>query len=179
MQSDPPPIRSVVCKASPVGDQVIAPRVLEISLSIESYSGPAGTEPGNDRCCGSSPARLYRRDAQLIRDALRALPMGTRDQLLIMLLEDYASILRIPGDDYLRCGDIGPLGHRCTRPVNHRHDHQALGPSGGVIGWAVREYHDEEQRLRRAMGDALDQLAENTDAAAILRRALETEAGGA
>ncbi len=41
----------------------------------------------------------------------------------------------------------------------------------------LRGKHDEDARLRHAIRDALEQLADNTDAAAILRRALDTEGG--
>jgi hypothetical protein len=76
--------RVTVCKASPVGDQVIGSVTIEISRDLDEYLGPA---------------QAFRGDAQLIRQALRALPMGTRDQLLIMMLEDAATVLRIPGAD--------------------------------------------------------------------------------
>lgn len=86
--------RAIVCKASPTGDQVIETRIIEISRDIKEYLGPAGS------CPEQVVADAFRVDAQLIREALRALPQGTRDRLLIMMLEDAATVLRIPGSDF-------------------------------------------------------------------------------
>lgn len=167
MQSEPPPIRAIVCKAGPTGDQVIAPAVIDISRDLPKHTSDGGAH------------QTFRMDAHSIRDALRALPMGTRDQLLILMLEDTASLLRIPGDDYLRCGDLGPWGIRCTRPINHRTEHLASGPSGRAVNWPIKEHYEEEQRLRRAMGEALGHLPDQYHpASGILRSALETETEG-
>lgn len=121
--------RAIVCKASPTGDQVIESRIIEIGRDIEEYLGPAGS------CSEDVAAELQKADAQLSREALRALPQGTRDRLLIMMLEDAATVLRIPGSD-LQCGALGLFEHPpCMLPFGHVGDHKTY--SGGVlVGWS-------------------------------------------
>jgi hypothetical protein len=85
--------KHIVCKASPVGDQIVDPVAIEISGDLDNTVGPAGEQPSE------VVAQIMLEDAARLRLALRHLPMGTRDQLLIMMLEDAATVLRIPGKD--------------------------------------------------------------------------------
>jgi hypothetical protein len=85
------PLVIAVCKADRTVDP-IRPAILQITGDL-----PEGPPRGAPESVWR-PACLaqYRVDAERIMQALESLPGGTRDQLLILMLEKTASLFRVP-----------------------------------------------------------------------------------
>lgn len=79
-----------VCKADPTVEP-IAPTVLSITADLPQFA-----EGVPEREWRRQAIDTYDLDAQKIMLALNALPQGTRDQLLLLMLEHRASLLRVP-----------------------------------------------------------------------------------
>lgn len=84
-----------VCKASPVGDQVIPPVVLRIT----DDAGRAADAIPTDENWEERLAEHYDTETGLVLEALRVLPMATRHRLLAKLLIEHRILLRLPGDN--------------------------------------------------------------------------------
>lgn len=92
MSDAPAPLVITVSKADPTGKEPTAGAVLQITADLPKLKG-------------EHPYALWRalnfsqhiRDAQQIVTALAALPQGTIDQVLLLLLQQRASLLRVAG----------------------------------------------------------------------------------
>jgi len=74
-----------VCKAKPVGDEVIESVILRLDGAMQ----PFGVASYDDY------ARFYEAEASKIMEALVNLPGGTRHQLLIKMLEDKLPLFNV------------------------------------------------------------------------------------
>jgi hypothetical protein len=93
MAFDLEPLVITVCKADPTGEPT-RPAILRITEDFpeERYKGAPESV--------WRPAWLafHRQQAEKIVEALASLPQGTTDQLLLLLLEQRASVLRVRGE---------------------------------------------------------------------------------
>lgn len=78
--------------AAPIGDRKVAPVTLEISGFIPESIHELG-EMGLDQI-----RLIFKADAEKVFDALRSLPGGTFDQLLILMLQHTASSFIVAHD---------------------------------------------------------------------------------
>ena len=83
------PLSITVCKADSIGPPV-RPAVLNITGNLPEMPG------GREREWVPKSVAIYKDDAARIMRALKSLPQGTLDQLLMLLLESRASLLRVP-----------------------------------------------------------------------------------
>jgi hypothetical protein len=83
------PLLITVCKADAT-ILPVQPAVLSIAGDLPRV---AGTDESEWR---PNTLALFRDEAQRIMRALKSLPQGTLDQLLMLLLEGRASLLRVP-----------------------------------------------------------------------------------
>jgi hypothetical protein len=78
--------RTLVCKASPIGEEPVDSITIEISRDLAVVYPEASPE---------LLTQAFDAEARLIVKALRHLPGGTMDRVLIHLLEAHASSLRV------------------------------------------------------------------------------------
>lgn len=85
-----PPLVIKACKADPIGREPIQSVILEVSTKIP----PLNTSTASYR---RDALNFFRGQAEKVLDVLVALPQGTLDQVLLLLLERRASLLVVPG----------------------------------------------------------------------------------
>jgi hypothetical protein len=113
--------RVVVCKASPVGDEPVDSVTIEISGDINDTAEV--TYRGGPRVMAI--------DAELIVRALRHLPGGTWDRVLIKMLEAHVSVLRVQFPAFSSSNEV-------EKPEGPDHEAEARRIMAGGKDFATR-----------------------------------------
>lgn len=83
------PLSITVCKADDTGPAVVRSVTLHIAGALPQFSG------GEEAAWRRAAWATFKDDAARVMRALKSLPQGTLDQLLMLLLESRASLLRV------------------------------------------------------------------------------------